>query len=92
MTETGLQRLENLNLPQDGGTVEVRSAYDLTIEEQGSLGWEINKKLGANVTVVEKTDPELIAGISVSVGGTIIEGSLKHSIEEAARNVHRSAG
>ena len=65
----------------------------LMLEMVGNmLKEELSKRIGDGVQIREETDPGLIAGAVVGVGDLVVDGSLKYSLEEAARNVRRSAG
>ncbi len=83
----GLEGLENVNLPDTAREVRVISAYELTEEERFILGRELRKRVGDDIEIKEETDSGLIAGFSIAIGGVIVDGSLRHSIQEAAKNV-----
>jgi len=83
----GLESLENVSLPDTAREVRVASAYELTEEERYILGRELRKMVGDDIEIKEETDSGLIAGFSIAAGGVVIDGSLRHSIQEAAKNV-----
>lgn len=87
----GLEGLENMNLPDTVSEVNVVSAYDLTEEERYVLGRELRKRVGDDIEIKEETDPGLIAGFSITIEDVVVDGSLRYSIQEAARNVQNSA-
>jgi F0F1-type ATP synthase membrane subunit b/b' len=87
----GLEGFEGIDVP-DGTQVRITSAFDLTVEQSGVLKGELRERLGPDVQFVEETNPDLIAGAVIGVGDLIVDGSLRYSIEEAARDVRRSAG
>lgn len=86
----GLEGLEGLSLPDTEREVHVVSAYELTEEERFILGRELRKRLRDDIEIKEETDSGLIAGFSIAIGGVIVDGSLRHSIQEAAKNVRDS--
>ncbi len=87
----GLQGFEGVNVPA-GTEVRVTSAFQLTEEQRGGLLGTLHEKFGADAQIREETDSGLIAGAVVGVGDLVVDASLKYSIEEATRNVRRSAG
>jgi F0F1-type ATP synthase delta subunit len=52
----------------------------------------LRKRVGDDIEIKEETDSGLIAGFSIALGGVVVDGSLEHKIQEAAKNVQRSAG
>ncbi len=83
----GLEGLENVSLPDTAREVRVTSACELTEEDKYILERELRKRVGDDIEIKEETDPGLIAGLSIAVGSVVIDGSLRHSIQEAAKNV-----
>ncbi len=83
----GLEGLESVNLSGADREVHVISAYELTEEDRYILERELRKKVGDDIEIKEETDSGLIAGFSIAIGGVVVDGSLRHSIQEAAKNV-----
>ena len=88
----GLEGLKNMNLPDTISEVSVVSAYDLTDEERYVLGRELRKRIKDDIEIKEETDPGLIAGFSITIEDVVVDGSLRYSVQEAAKNVQSSAG
>ncbi len=82
----GLQGLAAANFPAGPGDVHITSAYDLAEDERDNLHNELRTRVGMGAQISDETDPSLIAGLVITVGGLVIDGSLKHSIQEAAKN------
>ena len=83
----GLEGLGNVSLPDTAREVCVTSACELTEDERFVLERELRKKIGDDIEIKEETDSGLIAGLSITVGGVVVDGSLRYSIQEAAKNV-----
>lgn len=61
----------------------VRSADPLSADELTELEAIMKKKLGRAVSLAVETDPSLIAGLSVTVGGVTYDGSVRAQLERA---------
>lgn len=85
----GLKQLDRLRVSEAINEAEVLTAFALSGEQRGRLSAKISEKLGRQVALNEKISPEMIAGLVVSVGSLVFDGSLRFKIQEAAR-VHQS--
>jgi len=81
----GLQQLERLRIPENISRAEVFSAFSLADTQRQHLSAKISEKLGRKITLDEKIDPQLIAGLVVNIGSVVFDGSLRFKIQEAAR-------
>lgn len=89
LLKTGLGDLEKLHVPDDLKEVQIVSAFPLNESERSALENKLKKTLRPDIAVVEKIQPEMIAGLQVQLGSLIIDGSLRYKIKEAARDVKR---
>lgn len=87
MISGGLQGLSAVNFAAGTGDLRITSAYNLAEDERDNLHNELRARVGMSVQISEETDSDLIAGLVITVGGLVIDGSLKYSIQEAAKNV-----
>lgn len=92
LADRGLEGLENVSLPDTVREARVLSAYELSGEERALLKSELEKKVGDGIEMTEETDPNLIAGFTIAIGGVVVDASLRHNIQEAAKNVRHSTG
>lgn len=87
-TEDLLREFEKLDLKEikEKGvkSIIITSAFALTKEEGNKTRKILFSKLGTSV-FEEKIDPALIAGISFSIDGFFIDGSLRGKIDEASK-------
>lgn len=76
LTEGVLGSLEKMNIPADVTEAEIRSPYKLDPEYLDSIKTKFKtyfkREIGVKVTNV----PELIAGIVVTIGSVVVDGSL----------------
>ena len=61
---------------------EVTTAAPLTSVFKGKLQAELEKAIGKKVVMVEKHDPELIAGVVTRVGDKVFDGSVRHRLRQ----------
>lgn len=91
LISNSFQQLDRLHLPE--GTLEARvvSAFALTKEQRQSLAGKIEEKLSRQVNLKEEVDPGIVAGLIVSIGSLVLDGSLRSKIQEVTLN-HKQAG
>lgn len=55
--------------------VTVRSAQELSAEQQEKIATSMAKRLGKEVSIISEIDPSLIAGAIITAGDLVIDGS-----------------
>ena len=78
----GMWDEENKVLP-----VEITSAIELDPATTESLGSTIGERAGRKVTLAARVDPEIIGGIIVRVGNSILDASIRNRLEQLRRHV-----
>lgn len=68
----------------EGETVQVKISHPMTMDQKKALEKILSSKLGKNVTVKETVEEEIIAGIVISLGSFVIDGSLSGRFKKAA--------
>jgi F-type H+-transporting ATPase subunit delta len=61
---------------------EVRSAYELTQQQQNELSAQLGKIAGAQVRMRFSVDPDLIGGVAARIGSTVYDGSVRGQLAE----------
>lgn len=61
---------------------EVTSAAPLAATFKTQLQAELEKAIGKRVVMVEKQDPDLIAGVVTRVGDKVFDGSVRHRLRQ----------
>ena len=71
---------------EDEGAIEVlvRSAQELTAEQQDKIASSMAKRLGKEVSITTEIDASLIAGAIVSAGDLVIDGSASGQMQKLA--------
>jgi F-type H+-transporting ATPase subunit delta len=77
---------ENRTLP-----VEITSAIALDQATTDSLGQTIGERTGRKVTLAARVDPDIIGGIVVRVGNSILDASIRNRLEQLRRHVAQGA-
>jgi F-type H+-transporting ATPase subunit delta len=77
---------ENRTLP-----VEITSAIALDEQTTESLGKTIGERAGRKVTLATRVDPEIIGGIIVRIGNSILDASIRNRLEQLRRHVAQGA-
>jgi F-type H+-transporting ATPase subunit delta len=79
-----LWREENKLLP-----VQVTSAVELDEETVRSIGDRISEQTGRNVDLNAKVDPDIVGGIVLRVGNSILDASIRNRLEQLRKQVAR---
>jgi ATP synthase F1 delta subunit len=82
LIKSGFLNLERLRIPQDIKEVSVTSAFSLTEEQKKLLLKNLKEVLKREIALSEKVDPKIVAGIIISIGDLVLDGSLKNKIQE----------
>jgi F-type H+-transporting ATPase subunit delta len=80
----GLWREEHKLLP-----VQVTSAVALDEEVVKSLGDRISEQTGRQVDLTAKVEPDILGGIVLRVGNSILDASIRNRLEQLRRQVAR---
>jgi F-type H+-transporting ATPase subunit delta len=73
---------ENKTLP-----VEITSAIALDEQTTESLGKTIGERAGRKVTLAARVDPDILGGIVIRVGNSILDASIRNRLEQLRRHV-----
>ena len=77
---------ENKVLP-----VEITSAIELDQATTEDLGREIGQRAGRRVTLAAHVDPNILGGIVLRVGNSILDASIRNRLEQLRRQVAQGA-
>ena len=85
LIESGFEHLDKLQLPAEITEAKVSSAFALTEVQRCAIKDKLDRKLNREVSLLEDVNSELVAGIVVTVGSMVLDGSLRYKIQEAAK-------
>lgn len=66
----------------DKAVAEVRSAVELTEDQRTRLAAALQQATGKKVEIKVVVDPSVLGGIVTTVGDTVIDGSVRHRLEQ----------
>lgn len=87
LMESGFAQLERLKVPEDIKEVKITCAFALNEGQRKNLTRKLKEALGRDMTLKEEVNPRVVAGFIIHIGSLVLDGSLKHKIQERARNV-----
>jgi F-type H+-transporting ATPase subunit delta len=77
---------ENRTLP-----VEITSAIALDAETTTGLGTTIGERTGRKVTLAARVDPDILGGVIIRVGNSILDASIRNRLEQLRRHVAQAS-
>lgn len=66
-------------------TAEVTSAHALTAAQSKALAAQLKARVGTDVAVQHKIDPSILGGLTVKIGSTMIDSSIKTRLNTLAQ-------
>ncbi len=87
LLKVGLDEIERLNLPEDMTEIRVQTALAMDAADKATIEKAVHRIIHREVPVVEEVHPELIAGLKITLGSLVIDGSLKYKIKEVSKDV-----
>ena len=84
------KQLERLN-GESVSEVKVVSALPLTKEQSAMLRAKLKERLGKDPALTEETDDRLVAGLVLTVGSLVFDGSLATRLQDAMRKANNAA-
>ena len=81
----GLAQLSNLKTEDVVESVKVVSAFPLDAAQRTALKTRIKAAWSQELPMTEEVDPKLVAGLVITLGSVVFDGSLASRIQQAAR-------
>ena len=72
-------------------SVQITSAIELDQATTESLGRTIGERAGRTVKLAARVDPDILGGIVVRVGNSILDASIRNRLEQLRRHVAQGA-
>lgn len=76
------QLVERAAAEREHVVAEVRTAVELTPEQRDRLATALSHNLGKQVEVKAVVDPSVLGGVVARVGDTVIDGSIRHRLDQ----------
>ncbi len=71
--------------------VEVTSAVELDKKTVEDIGQRIGEQTGQKIQLTSRVDPEILGGIVLRVGNSILDASIRNRLEQLRKEVARAA-
>ena len=88
----GVSSLKKLDMREPIREVAVASAVALTASQRQKLLQQLKTIAGSEVQLNETVKPELIAGLTITLGHTVLDGSLSSRLERTVRQMRNGHG
>jgi F0F1-type ATP synthase delta subunit len=87
LIKSGFDQLERLSVEEDVREISVKSAFDLDEEQRKLLSKKIKEVLSRDIALKETVDPNMVAGVIITIGSLVLDGSFKNKIQEQAKKL-----
>jgi len=87
LIKNGFSQLERLVIAGDIKDITIKSAFVLNEEQRNSLSKKLKEVLGHDVTLKETVEPKMVAGVVITIGSLVLDGSFKNKIQEQAKKL-----
>ena len=74
---------------QDRLEVEAVTAIPLADDLRERIVKRLEEKTGSSVALTESVDPGIVGGLVLRVGGVVVDGSVRHRIDELREALER---
>lgn len=82
LINSGFINIENLHIPEDVQEVEIFTPFPLSEDSYKKLKEKIKSIFGRDFNLKEKIEPKIVAGLMISIGSLVLDGSLKNKIKQ----------
>lgn len=86
LLEKGLAALDSFESHEKIETVEVLTAFALDDGQRKKIIEGISRRLGASIPLSEKVSEDLVAGLRITLGHLVLEGTLDLKLKEAVQH------
>lgn len=86
LIQNGLAHVERLPAEERVQEARVVSAFPLNATQRAALKARLKDKLGREIDVKEETNDRLVAGLTITLGNLVLDGSLSSKVQQAIRH------
>lgn len=90
LMESGFDNVERLRIPADVGEVKITTAFSLNQKQMDAISKKLKKIIAADIKIKEELDPKIAAGLIVTIGSLVLDGSLKSRIKERSKDLENT--
>lgn len=78
----GIEGVDKLKIPDDVHQVQLLCAISLTDEQKDKFKIKLQEVLERDIEIIEKVNPDLIAGVIINIGNLVFDGSFAEKVKE----------
>ena len=86
LIENGFKQMNKLHIGDDITEAKVTSALPLEKNQRDKLSQKLKSIFKKNIIVKEEVNPKVVAGIVITIGNLVLDGSLRGKIRENIRH------
>ncbi len=90
LLRNGLSQLERVTTQEEIAEARVVAAFPLNPEQRKLLRERLKEKFKRELPIKEDINPQLIAGLTITLGSLVLDGSLASKVQQAARRTQHS--
>ena len=87
LIQSGFDQMARLSIPRDMTEAKLSTAFALSPDDRTVVAKKLKDALGRDITIKEEVDPSVVAGIVITIGSTVLDGSLRNKIRERSKNI-----
>lgn len=91
LLRNGLAQLEQVKTQEEIAEARVVSAFPLNPEQRKLLRERLKEKFRRELAIHEEANPQLVAGLTITLGSLVLDGSLASKVQQAARHAQNAA-
>ena len=91
LIHNGFSHLEGIATQEAIEEVRVVSAFSLNEEQRRLLREQLKQRFGHELPLREETNPQLVAGLTITLGSVVLDGSLASKLLQAVRDAQHPA-
>ena len=82
----GLNQVERLHIPKDVKEIKLATAFTLDEPTKQTIAKKLKSILGHDPILQEEVDTKIVAGIIITIGSLVLDGSFKNKIQEQIKS------
>lgn len=80
-------KIERLKVPSDIKEIRLSTAFSLSEQQRKKISERLKELLHRDVMLKEEVDAQLVAGLIITIGSLVLDGSLRNRVEEKAKTI-----
>ncbi len=86
LLENGFKQLDKFRIGEDVTEARITSAIPLEEKQRGKLSQKLESIFNKDIAIKEDVDPKVVAGVIITIGSLVLDGSLRDKIREKIKH------